>query len=822
MSLALWIFALLIMLGFCAYHRLGLRASAAVIAVMLAIATWAGVLGVTSWIVFALVAAPLVITPLRTALLSGPLLRAYRKIMPTMSRTEKEALDAGTTWWEAKLFSGAPDWRELHNLPAPRLSAEEQAFLDNQVKTACALCSDWDLSHNRADLPPELWQYLKDEGFFSLIIPKRYGGREFSAYAHSQILIRLNSASPTLGSTVSVPNSLGPAELLLHYGTEEQKNHYLPRLAKGLDVPCFALTSPEAGSDAGAIPDIGIVCRGEWNGQQVLGMRLTWNKRYITLAPVATVLGLAFKLYDPDKLLGDEEDIGITCALIPVTTPGVQIGRRHWPLSIAFMNGPTQGKDVFVPLDYIIGGAKMAGQGWRMLVECLSAGRAISLPSSATAGAKVAAHSSGAYGRIRVQFRTPIGYMEGVEEALARIGGLCYSADAVRTFTTAAVDAGEKPSVASAIVKYHVTEIGRKTMIDAMDIHGGKGICLGPNNYLGRGYQSLPISITVEGANILTRSLIIFGQGAIRCHPYVLAELNAAQQSDEARARDEFDNALWGHIGFAISNKVRCLFLGLSAAHFTATPASDFTARYYQRLTQLSAALAFWTDISMAVLGGELKRKEKISARLGDMLSHLYMASSVLKFFHDKGRPEGDKPLVQWAMDNHLWQVQEAIYGLADNFPVRWLGRSLRRLVFPYGRAFRAPSDRLGQQVARLLVNPGLARSELIAGINLDASEHNRFHELDEALRDTVAAEPIWKRLRQEMGAAATRMLPADILARAKAENRLLPEEITLLQRVEAARQRIIAVDDFDPSELPRAQNLAQEAATTIKSVHVA
>ncbi len=811
---------LLFFLGFCAYHRLSLVTAASAALLALLAWKWAHGLSFVSWLVFAGLVV-LLMTPLRRRLLSAPLLGLYRKVMPTLSRTEKEALEAGTTWFEAKIFSGAPDWKELHALPAPRLSAEEQAFYDHQVQTVCAMTRDWEVSHERADLPPEVWQYLKDQGFFAFIIPRKYGGREFSAYANSQILIALNSASPTLGSTVAVPNSLGPAELLLHYGTEEQKNHYLPRLAKGEEVPCFALTSPEAGSDAGAIPDTGIVCKGMWNGQEILGMRLTWNKRYITLAPVATVLGLAFKLHDPDKLLGGEEDYGITCALIPTNTPGVQIGRRHYPLSIPFMNGPTQGKDVFVPLDYIIGGPKMAGQGWRMLVECLSAGRAISLPASGTAGTKVAAHATGAYARIRQQFKLPIGYMEGVEEMLARIGGMAYAADAVRTFTTAAVDAGEKPSVAGAIVKYHCTELGRKAIIDAMDVHGGKGICLGPNNYLGVGYQSLPIGITVEGANILTRNLIIYGQGAIRCHPYVLAEMQAAQNPDPVVALKEFDAALWGHIGFAISNKVRVLWLGLTGAKLASTPVSDFTAGYYQQLSRLSAALALWSDISMAVLGGELKRKEKLSARLGDVLSHLYIGASVLKFFHDKGSPEHDKPLVQWAMNHALFSVQEAIYGLADNFPNRLVGRALRRLVFPYGRSFKAPSDKLGHQVSRLLLNPGLARSELVSGIYMQHDEHNPYSVLERVLRDTVAAEPIWKRLRNELPDAKS-LLPADLLARAIAADKVSEDEIALLQRQEYGRQKIIAVDDFDPADLPRAQFQRREKATLARSEKVA
>ncbi|QGX41435.1 acyl-CoA dehydrogenase [Permianibacter aggregans] len=808
----LWlILALLTAISFCAYHRFGLGPSSVMVAVVLAVFSWAGIAGYGWWIAFAVTAVLLNVSVLRRALLSNPLFGVYKKVMPSISRTEKEALEAGTTWWEAKLFSGMPNWRTLHNLPAPRLSAEEQAFMDGPVKTVCGMVSDWEVAHERADLPPEVWQYLKDEGFFSLIIPRRYGGREFSAYAHSQILIALNSVSPTLGSTVSVPNSLGPAELLLHYGTDDQKNYYLPRLAKGLEIPCFALTSPEAGSDAGSIPDVGIICKGIWEGKEIVGMRLTWDKRYITLAPVATVLGLAFKLQDPEHLLGETEDLGITCALIPTTTKGVIIGRRHWPLGVPFQNGPTQGSEVFVPLDYIIGGAKMAGQGWRMLVECLSAGRAISLPSSGTAGTKVAAHTAGAYGRIRQQFRTPIGQMEGIEEMLGRIGGLAYATDAVRTFTTAAVDAGEKPSVASAIVKYHATENGRQAIIDAMDVHGGKGICLGPNNYLGMGYVSQPIGITVEGANILTRNLIIYGQGAIRCHPYVLPEMMAAQNPDQQKGKKDFDHALWGHIGFAMSNKVRSLWLGLTGARLAAKPVSDFTGRYYQQLGRLSAVLAFWSDISMAVLGGSLKRRERLSARLGDILSHLYIASATLKFFHDKGRPAEEKALVQYAVENALFKAQEAIYGLSDNFPNRLFGRALRFISFPYGRSFKAPGDRLSHQIAKLLVQPGIARQALIEPMYLEPSANNRFAELQQCLEDTVAAEPIWKRLRKELGGEYKSALPKVVLEKAKAEKRVSSSELELLERQETLRRKIIAVDDFDPADLVRAQFIQQE-----------
>jgi len=492
---------------------------------------------------FVVIAAVLNIPALRRAAISNRVLAIYRRILPDMSQTEKEAINAGTVWWDGDLFSGRPDWDKLLATPAPRLGAEEQAFVDGPVEELCAMCDDWEITHERFDLPPHAWQFVKDKGFLGMIIPKKYGGLGFSALAHSEVVTKLASRSNAAMVTVMVPNSLGPAELLLHYGTEEQKNHYLPRLARGLEIPCFALTSPEAGSDAASIPDHGVVCKGLWQGKETLGMRVTWDKRYITLGPVATLLGLAFRLYDPERLLGGKDDLGITCALVPTNTPGVNIGRRHLPLNAVFQNGPNSGTDVFMPIDWIIGGPEYAGKGWMMLMNCLAAGRSISLPSSSVGGAKALARVTGAYARVRSQFKTPIGKLEGVEEALGRIAANAYMMEATRVMTAGAVDAGEKPSVISAIAKYHMTERARDCVNDAMDIHGGKGICLGPNNWVGRGYQVLPVGITVEGANILTRTLIIFGQGAIRCHPYVLREMRAAKEMQGAQASIEFDDA---------------------------------------------------------------------------------------------------------------------------------------------------------------------------------------------------------------------------------------------------------------------------------------
>ena len=687
---------------------------------------------------------------MRRNVVSGAVLKIFRKVLPHISATEQEAIDAGTVWWDGDLFSGNPDWGKLLAFPKPSLSAAEQAFLDDEVEQLCAMLDDWDITHNRADLPPEIWQFIKSKGFFGMIIPKRYGGMEFSAQAHSAVVTKVASHSGTAAVTVMVPNSLGPAELLLHYGTDAQKDKYLHRLAQGLEVPCFALTGPFAGSDAGAIPDSGVVCYGEFAGQQnVLGIRLNWEKRYITLAPMATLLGLAFKLYDPERLLGGETSRGITLALIPTDTPGVQVGRRHFPLNSAFLNGPTQGKDVFIPMDYIIGGTNRVGQGWRMLMECLAAGRSISLPASSMGGMKLIARTCGAYCRVRKQFKVPIGKFEGVEEPLARIGAHTYMVDAARKFTALAIDLGEKPSVISAIIKYHATERCRILINDAMDVHGGKGICLGPDNYLGRFYQQMPIAITVEGANTLTRTLMIFGQGAIRSHPYVLKEIAAAHDQNHQRALQQFDEALFGHISFALSNTARSFVFGLTGGRGIKTPEGVATRRYYQQMTRFSASFALSADVAMAVLGGSLKRREKISARLGDVLSLLYLCSATLKRFEDDGRPDEDLPLLNWAMQDALYNIQLAFDGVLHNFPNRLVCWLLRALIFPLGRRIAPPSDQLGHEIATLLMQPGAARDRLTAGMYIPDNEQEAVGALEAALVSTLACEPLQAKLEE-------------------------------------------------------------------------
>ncbi|WP_281561531.1 acyl-CoA dehydrogenase FadE [Thalassomonas sp. RHCl1] len=802
MDILIWITSAIALSWFMAYSRASLSSYTLAFAVLMLLGTFFSVISFVGWVVFALVALPLNVTNFRKQYITSPLLALYKGIMPEMSRTEQEAINAGTTWFDADLFRGAPDWQKLHNFPQPRLSAEEQAFLDGPVEEVCAMIDDWHTTHERADLSPEIWQYLKDNKFFAMIIKKKYGGLEFCAYAQSRVLQKLTGASSVLSSTVGVPNSLGPGELLQHYGTKEQQDYYLPRLVKGEEIPCFALTSPEAGSDAGAIPDFGVVCKGEFEGKEVLGMRLTWDKRYITLAPVATVLGLAFKLQDPDGLLGDEEDLGITCALIPTDLDGVITGRRHFPLNVPFQNGPTQGKDVFVPLDFIIGGPKMAGQGWRMLVECLSVGRAITLPSTSAGGIKSLAMATGAYSRIRRQFKLPIGKMEGIEEALGRIGGNAYLMDAVTTMSTGAIDLGEKPSVISAIAKYHLTEKMRACVTDSMDIHGGKGICMGPNNYLARGYQGAPVAITVEGANILTRNMIIYGQGAIRCHPYVLAELQAAGNKDSKQALDDFDHALFGHVGFAVSNIFRSLWFSLSGSRLLKTPYQDETRRYYQLMTRFSSNLAMLSDVAMLTLGGDLKRRERVSARLGDMLSYLYLASATLKRFNDEGRRAEDLPLMQWAVEDCLYNIQQAMDALLTNFPNKIVGKALRVLVLPLGCWLTKPSDKRDHQVARLLQTPGDARSRLGEGQYLTREDSNLMGQLEQTLDDIVACEPIFEKVCRAVGTKLPFYRLNEVAEQGLACGAINETEAELLRRAEAGRKAAIDVDDFDPADL--------------------
>jgi len=809
MIIVLWLAIALVSLVALLYVNAPGVAYTVAVALLLVVSSQVGILppalNAVLLALFAVAAVVLHVRPLRRALVSNAVLAGFRKAMPPMSDTEREAIEAGTVWWDAELFSGRPHWERLLAVPAPSLTAEEQHFLDHDVEELCALVTDWETTHVYKDLPPHVWHFIKERGFLGLGIAKEFGGKGFSAYAHSQVMTKLSTHSGTISVTVMVPNSLGPGELLAHYGTDAQKRHYLPRLAKGLEIPCFALTNPHAGSDAASIPDFGIVCWGEHEGRRTLGLRVTWDKRYITLGPVATLLGLAFRAYDPDHLAGDKDDIGITCALIPTSHPGVQIGRRHMPLNAVFQNGPNWGKDVFIPMDWVIGGQPMLGRGWRMLMECLAAGRGISLPATGTGMAKLAVRATGAYARVRQQFKLPIGQFEGIEEPLTRMGGNLYMMDAARTLTAQAVDLGEKPAVLSGIAKLHLTERGRIVVNDAMDIVGGKGICMGPSNFIASAYMSIPVAITVEGANILTRSLIVFGQGAIRCHPFVLKEISATRNADRAMARRAFDRLLFGHLRFTLSSLARTLVMGLTGSHFVGVPTNvaPETHRYYQQLTRFSAALAFLSDVSMGTLGGALKRKEKLSARLGDILSMLYLCSATLKRFEAEGRKAEDGPLMHWAMWDAMFKAQNAFEGVISNFPNRFLAGMLWRVVFPLGRPYEVPSDDLGHQVARILITPSAARDRLTAGMYLPCGGDAPLATIEQALAAVVAAEGAEAKLKAATRAGAFDSKPAPgedvdaLAARAVIAGVLTAAEAELLVAARELTERVIRVDDF-------------------------
>lgn len=799
--IALWIVAWIVVIGVLAFQRASLSVWTMSLFIFLVLCSYfspfhPAFLSVF-WLIHAAIFVPLNVRPLRRHLLSRFIFRFYKQVMPSLSDTEREALNAGSVGWEGELFSGMPQWNKLQQLPLSTLTAEEKAFMDGPVEQFCSMVDSWTMHHTMT-MPTKLLDFLRKNGFLGMIIPKRYGGLEFSHFAHSQVITKLASASCAAAILTSVPNSLGPAELLLHYGTEEQKNYYLPRLAKGDDVPCFALTSPVAGSDAGAIEDYGVVCEAEFEGKKQLCMKLNWNKRYITLAPVATLLGLAFKLYDPDHLLGNKESLGITCALIPVHLKGVDIGRRHAPLHSPFPNGPTKGHDVIVPVDYIIGGAKMAGHGWRMLMECLAAGRSISLPSMVTGGSRLAALATGAYSRIRQQFNMPVGKFGGVEEALTRMAANIYAMEATRVFSVSTLDQGARPAVASAIAKYHTTEMARKTIIDAMDVNGGKGICMGPKNYLAQGYIELPVSITVEGANILTRSMIIFGQGAVRCHPYVLAEMMAAMNDDRAVGLKNFDKAIFAHLGFIISNKVRATILALTNGRLSRAPKGRLK-RYYQQFARFSAALAFMSDMAMVFMGGELKRAEKLSARFGDLLSYLYIGSCVLKYYEAADCPESEMPVVQWICQDLLFKMQTQLDGILANFPNRFLAAVFRyTVIFPRGKYLCPPSDKLGTTVAKLLTEPSSYRDRMAKELYVTPNENNPAAKANAILESVIATEPLEKRL-----SAARREYPAQSKTRAEwvqtalSHHVITPEEAKLIDKVFAEKMDIINVDDF-------------------------
>ena len=684
------------------------------------------------WILFAILVS-LNIPEIRRNYLSARILKLYKSVLPTISQTEQEAIDAGNVWWDGELFTGNPNWEILRQNPKSELPAEEKAFLDGPVNTVCEMIDEWTVTHKDYDLPQEVYDFVKKEGFFSLIIPKAYGGLEFTPLGVASVMAKIGSRSPTLAGMAGVPNSLGPAELLMHYGTEEQKDTLLPKLATGELVPCFALTGPYAGSDATSIPDTGIVCKGTFEGKEIVGIKLNFNKRYITLAPIATLIGLAFKLSDPDHLIGETTDYGITCALLPNELEGLESGRRHLPIGIPFMNGTITGKDVFIPLDFIIGGIEQAGGGWKMLTDCLSAGRAISLPSGAMSGAKSAVAVTGSYARVREQFGMPIAEFEGILEPLGRMAGRAYIINSSLSTTAMAIGAGQKPSVISAIMKYHTTELARAIGTDAMDIHGGKAVMLGPKNYLSTAHEASPIGITVEGANIMTRSLIIFGQGAFRCHPYVLKEIAAVNLEDQTEAIEQFDIHFFNHVGYTISNAARSLVRGITN-RFTDSPVLDETAIYYKQINRFSAAFALLTDVSMLVIGGSLKRKETISARLGDVLSALYLASTSLKYYEDIGDKEAELPLVHWTQKTLINEAQEKIHQTLSNFPNKLIASLLRFLIFPLGRNVSGPTIDETLKIGRLISRKTKTRENLIQGIYLNEEPTNHYAQMNKAL----------------------------------------------------------------------------------------
>ncbi|MEO5561360.1 MAG: acyl-CoA dehydrogenase [Dokdonella sp.] len=734
--------------------------------------------------------------PLRRTVVSRFIMPIFAKVLPRLGDTERIALEAGTVWWDGDLFGGMPQWQKLLDFQAPPLSEEEQAFLDGPVEELCRRISDWDIYQLR-DLPPEIWDFIKEKRFFGMIIPKEHGGLGFSALGHSRVVTRIASRSVTAAVTVMVPNSLGPGELLLHYGTDAQKQKYLARLARGEEIPCFALTGPEAGSDAAATQSEGIVEKRLVNGEEILGLRLNWKKRYITLAPVATLIGLAFRLKDPNNLIGDKEDRGITCALIPRATPGVEIGERHDPMGVPFQNGPIVGKDVFVPLDdAVIGGRDQIGHGWRMLMESLAAGRSISLPALSIGAAQLATRICGAYATVREQFDTPIGRFEGIEEPLARIAGLTYLMTATRNLTCGALDAGEKPAVIGNICKAYLTDGMRQVISDAMDIRAGSAIQRGPRNALARAWDAVPIGITVEGANILTRSMIVYGQGAIRCHPFVQKEIEAVAKNDLAA----FDRAIFGHVNLFATRVIRTKLLALSGSRLAGVPSAEDTRRYYQHMSRFSAAFTIVSDTAMGTLGGSLKRREKLSGRLADALAYLYLASCVLKRYHDEPKTRPNFALACWSAELCLYRIQEALLGVLDNLPVRWAAILLKLAIFPLGARFRPPSDRLGSEVARDILENREARRTLTADVFVPPADEPGLGSLEAALDKAVRAIPIETKLRDAVRAGTLDRAPGYLLDDlGVAAGVITGAEYDLLNEARDARDEVIAVDAFDP-----------------------
>lgn len=747
------------------------------------------------------------VASVRRKIFTGPVFDMVKRALPRISSTEREALEAGTVGWDAELFSGRPNWDVLLKIRPPGLSAEEQAFLDGPVEELCAMIDDWDVRHNRVDLPPEVWRFIKEKGFFGMLISKAHGGLGFSAQAQSQVVSKIASRSIAAGITVMVPNSLGPGELLEKYGTSAQKDRYLGPLARGEEVPCFALTGPHAGSDAAGMRDVGVVTYGRYQGDQVLGIRLNWDKRYITLAPVATLIGLSFHLFDPENILGKGEEIGITLALIPHDHPGVDIGNRHYPTDSAFMNGPIRGRDVFIPIDFLIGGIDQAGQGWRMLMECLSTGRAISLPAIGTTSMKYLLRVSTAYARIRRQFNIPVGMMEGVAAPLARLAKSAYTFEAARGLTAAMVDEGQRPTVISALLKYRATEAMRDAYDDAMDIHGGRAVQDGPSNYLFSGYQTLPVAITVEGANILTRSLISFAQGAMRAHPFLYKEVLAAEAKDRGNGLAAFDTAFSGHLSFMLANIAGSLFHGLTLGAFAPAPQGHPLGGLYKKLYRYAQSFALVADWTVVSLGGNLKRKQQISGRMADILSDLYLVSAVIKRFEDEGRRAEDMPIVAAVARDHMRAIEQNFAGVFANFPNRGLGWLMSVLVLPYGVRARGASDRENDTLAHGLLVPSEQRDRLTKGIYHPKDPRDRVGMLEDALQKVVAAEAVEaKFVRAIRKGLLSRRLDQDAIGEAVRLGVIEPQEAELLRIADEITDQVIAVDDFAPGVLGRPQ----------------
>jgi len=748
------------------------------------------------------------VPPIRRVAVTPLILWLFRRCLPSAYATEYSAINSGTVWWEGELFSGYPDWDKLLALPRCGLKPEEQSFLDNETEQLCNMLNDWKITHEHLDMPPSVWAFLREKGFFGLAIPKCYGGREFSAQAHSAIISKLASRSGTAAMTVMVPNALGPADLLLRFGTAVQKDQYLPRLARGEEVPCLALTGLFSGGDADAMPDVGEICRADFGGERnVLGIRLNWDKRYTTLAPVATLLGLAFRLRDPERLLGGEVDRGLTLALVPAILPGVEIGRRHFPLNTALLNGPTRGRDVFIPLEFLIGGLSHIGQGRQMLQECLLAGRALSLSASSTGMMQLAARSSGAYARVRQKPAAPIEYFGRIEEPLARIAANTYLIDAARRMTALAVDIGEKPSVISAVMKHHATERARQVINDAMDIVGSKGVCLGPENLLGRAYQQIPIGLTLEGANLMLPSRRIFGYEALRAHPYLSREIAAIRESDPQQARRQFDQAFFGHVGFVFNNAARSVVFSIFGMLIPVQRGVGVPC-HFRKLTRYTAAFALCTDVAIITLGSGLNRREKLTARLGDVLSLLYLGSATLKRFEDEGRQPEDRPLLEWTMQDTLWRIQEALADTLRNLPFWPLRAALHVLLFPLGCRRTPPSDALDHRLALMLMRRGGTRDRLTRGMYVPEDENEPLGALEAALASTVECEILQRKLDSAYRSGG--LLAHDELARiAEARERGLigPEQALRLERDYTLRCKVGKVDEFEIDALRAVSN---------------